>query len=90
MLRANQHVRVKLDIDISYEEASYIKETFIEQYGCRGITLIPQKLMEEINTDLDIAQFESVDQIVSNEIQAIDTEQFDKKLLLDIYSGLHD
>ena len=90
LLQSKMYLRVTLDIDISYEEASYIKETFIEQYGCREITLIPQKLMEEINTDLDIAQFESVDQIVSNEIQAIDTEQFDKKLLLDIYSGLHD
>ena len=38
--------------------------------------------------NLDIEQFESVDQIVSNEIQAIDSEQFNKKLLLDIYNEL--
>ena len=90
ILKSKMYLRVTLDIDISYEEASYVKETFIDHYGCREITLIPQKQMEEINTDLDIAQFESVDQIVSKEIQAIDTEQFNKKLLLDIYSGLHD
>jgi hypothetical protein len=82
------YLRVTLDIDISYEEASYIKETFMEQFECREITLIPQKHIEEINTDLDIEQFESVDQIVSNEIQAIDSEQFNKKLLLDIYNEL--
>ena len=87
-IKSKMYLRVTLDIDISFEEANFIKETFMEQYGCREITLIPQKHLEEITTDLDIEQFESVDQIVSNEILAIDSEQFDKKLLLDIYSGL--
>jgi DNA repair exonuclease SbcCD nuclease subunit len=88
LIKSKMYLRVNLDIDVSYEEATYVKETFIEQYGCREITLIPQKQLEEINTNLDIAQFESVDQIVSNEIQAIDTDSFDKKLLLDIYNEL--
>lgn len=88
LIKPNMYLRVTLDIDVSYEEATYVKETFIEQYGCREITLIPQKHIEEINTDLDIEQFESVDQIVSNEISAIDTESFNKKLLLDIYNEL--
>jgi len=88
LIKPSMYLRVTLDIDISYEEATYIKETFIEQYKCREITLIPQKHIEEINTDLDIEQFESIDQIVSNEIQAIDSEQFNKKLLLDIYNEL--
>ena len=88
LIKPNMYMRVTLDIDISYEEASFIKETFMEQYECREITLIPQKHLEEMNSDLDIAQFESVDQIVSKEIQAIDTETFDKKLLLDIYNEL--
>ena len=60
----------------------------MNEYKCREITLIPQKSIEEITTDLDIEQFESVDQIVSNEILAIDSENFDKALLLDIYNGL--
>ena len=88
LIKPSMYLRVTLDIDISFEEATYIKETFIETYNCREITLIPQKHIEEINTDLDIEQFESVDQIVSNEIQAIDSEQFNKKLLLDIYNEL--
>ena len=88
LIKPSMYLRVTLDIDISFEEATYIKETFIETYNCREITLIPQKHIEEINTNLDIEQFESVDQIVSNEIQAIDSEQFNKKLLLDIYNEL--
>ena len=52
------------------------------------ITLIPQKQIEEISTELDISTFESVDQIVSKEIEAIESEQFNKKMLLDIYNEL--
>ena len=87
-IKSKMYLRVNLDIDISYEEASFIKETFMDQYNCREITLIPQKHLEEITTDLDIEQFESVDQIVSNEILAIDSDNFNKSLLLDIYNGL--
>ena len=82
------YLRVTLDLPISYEEATFVKETFIEEYKCREITLIPQKNLEDISSDLDIEQFESVDQIVTKEIQAIDSEQFDKKLLLAIYNEL--
>jgi hypothetical protein len=88
MLKSKMYLRVTLDLPVSYEEASFIKETFIRDYDCREITLIPQKQLEEINTELDIAQFESVDQIVSNEIMAIDSDNFDKALLLNIYNGL--
>jgi hypothetical protein len=82
------HLRVTLDIPISFEEAGFLKETYIKQYNCREITLISQRQTEEINTDLDISQFASVDQIVSNEISQLDTENYSKKTLLDIYNGL--
>ena len=88
LIKPNMYLRVNLDLPISYEEASFIKETFINQYGCREISLIPQKQLEEINTELDIQQFESVDQIVAGEIAAIDSDNFDKKMLLDIYNEL--
>jgi DNA repair exonuclease SbcCD nuclease subunit len=89
ILKAGMHVRVNLDIDISYEEANFIKETFIGQYKLREITLIPQK-----NTDIEQYEiqgnvaFESVDQIVTNQLTAIASEHYDNKLLLDIYRNL--
>jgi DNA repair exonuclease SbcCD nuclease subunit len=89
VLKAGMHVRVNLDIDISYEEANFIKETFIGQYNLREITLIPQK-----NTDIEQYEiqgnvaFESVDQIVTNQLTAIASEHYDNKLLLDIYRNL--
>lgn len=88
IIKPKMYLRVTLDLPISYEEASFIKETFITSHGCREITLIPQKQVEEISTELDITQFESVDQIVSKEIAAIDSDNFNKQLLLEIYNEL--
>jgi DNA repair exonuclease SbcCD nuclease subunit len=87
-IKSKMYLRVTLDLPISYEEATFIKETFIREYGVRELTLIPQKQIEEISTNLDIGQFESVDQIVSNEIAELDTNNYDKAMLLQIYNGL--
>ena len=89
LLADNMHVRVQLDIDISYEEATFIKETFLKQYNIREMSLIPIK-NQEVGQDLspgDI-KFESVDQIVLNQIQNLDTQHYDTKLLMEIYTSL--
>ena len=89
MLAANMHVRVELDIDISYEEANFIKETFIKDYNLREMALIPVK---STAVDLDLApgeiKFESVDQIVTDQLTNIESEFYDPKLLLKIYQNL--
>lgn len=89
MLQPNMHVRVNLDIDISYEEATFIKETFIDTYKLREITLIPAKTTElteyEIQGNID---FKSVDQIVFSQLGSISSEQFDPTLLLELYKNL--
>ena len=82
------YLRVGIDIDISFEEASFIKETFMAQANIRELTLIPEKKEVEINTSLDVQQFESVDQIVSNQIASIQSETYDPKVLLAIYNNL--
>lgn len=88
VIKDKMYLRVTLDLPISFEEASFIKETFINEYNCREITLVPQKNIDEINTDVDIEKFESVDEIVSNEILAIDSESYNKNTLLEIYRDL--
>lgn len=88
LLLSKMHLRVGLDIDISYEEASFIKEKFIADYDIRELTLIPEKKEVEINTTIDIQTFESVDQIVSNQLVNIESETYDNKVLLSIYNSL--
>jgi len=90
LLNRGMHVRVNLDVDISYEEATFIKETFVNTYNLREITLIPQKTVsEDINYDITgNIMFESVDTIVTNQLTNIQSEQYNKNLLLDIYRNL--
>ena len=89
MLQPNMHVRVNLDIDISYEEATFIKETFINTYNLREITLIPAKVTELTEYEIQgNIEFESVDQIVYSQLYTIDSKQYNPNLLLDIYRNL--
>ena len=87
-LNDRTYARVKLDISISYEEANFIKETMLSQYGARELSLIPHKQELDLSgTPID-STFESVDQIVINQIESIDTAHYDRKLLMEIYAGL--
>jgi DNA repair exonuclease SbcCD nuclease subunit len=89
ILVPNMHVRVELDIDISYEEASAVKDTFVKNHGLREMSLIPIK---NNSVDADMApgdiKFESVDQIVTDQLTNIESDFFDPKLLLKIYQNL--
>jgi DNA repair exonuclease SbcCD nuclease subunit len=88
LLLPDSHVRVHLDIDISYEEANFIRETLIPEHKLREMSLIPMKVEhveEEGKGDL---KFESVDQIVIDQINSIESNTFDKKILLEIYNNL--
>ncbi len=89
LLLKDSHVRVHLDIDISYEEANFIRETLIPKHTLREMALIPMKL-DQVSTDLAAGElkFESVDQIIIDQISAIESEFYDKKVLLDIYRNL--
>jgi len=81
--------RITIDVDISYEEATYIKEQWAETYNMRELSLVPGKKEEHATewTGGEI-QFESVDAIVLNQIQAIDSEVIDRQILVQIYQGL--
>lgn len=88
LLTDNTYARVEIDIDISYEEANFIKETFMSQYNLRELSLTQGKQNEVLDSVGIDVNFESVDQIVSKQISSIDSEFYDNKLLLDIYNNL--
>lgn len=88
LLKPRMHCRVTIDLPISFEEANFIRETFMPQYDLRELQLIPEKVeVESTAVPIDV-NFESVDTIVMNQINAIDSESYDKSLLLDIYKDL--
>lgn len=82
------YMRVTLDKDVSYEEANFVKETFHAKYGCRELGLVEDKSQV---TNLDASaeiKFESVDQIVTEQLLRIQSDAYDPALLLDIYRNL--
>jgi hypothetical protein len=89
LLSSNMYVRVELDINISYEEANFIKDTFIKEHNLREMSLVSMR-----NTDLSAPDatgeitFESVDQIVTSQITGINSDFYDTNLLLKIYQNL--
>lgn len=84
----NSYLRVTIDIPISYEESNFIKETFIQQYQPREIALLVQNQEREFTTTPTDIKFESVDQIVFNKLTTLDSDFYDKKILMDIYGAL--
>ena len=89
LLLPRTHVRINIDIDISYEEASFIKETLIPQYKLREMTLIPTKgdSVADDSAQADL-KFESVDKIIVEGITNIESDFYDTKLLLEIYQNI--
>lgn len=91
ILSNKTHCRITLDVGITYEEANFIKETFADQYNLREITLLPSKKEEHAqdwNAGAEI-EIENVDQIVLNQLNAIDSTTIRNDLLISIYNGLH-
>lgn len=89
IMKTKMYLKVNLDIDISFEEANYIKELYTKEYDIREISLIQDKISLDSTTDDNPDQkFESVDQIVTEQLLNIDSDQFDKKSLLEIYNNL--
>jgi len=89
LLLSNMYCRVEIDVDISYEEATFIKEQFIPQYNLRELSLIQRTDIEEHSQTFDgEVNFESVDSIVTSHLTQLETAQFDRQLMLDIYRNL--
>ena len=87
-LLIDSHIRVNLDIEISYEEANFLRETWIPEYRLREMVLVPMKIEGSDQQNMEGVKFESVDQIIIDQINSIESKTFDKKLLLEIYNNL--
>lgn len=90
LLREKLVARCTLDIDISYEEAQVIKDTFVQDYGLRKIELIHQPrdhADQEFEGDV---VFQSVDQIVIDGLMSIQSTALKPSTLVQIYKSLPD
>lgn len=89
LLKKDMNVRINLDIDINYEESAYIRQTLVEKYLLREVTVIPMKTdIEQDSTDYSDLKFESVDSIIISQIEQLQQGSYDPQLLLQIYKSL--
>jgi DNA repair exonuclease SbcCD nuclease subunit len=87
-LEPETNVRVKIDIDVTYEEANFIKENFQNTYNLREISLLPHKEVEDELEFQGEIKFQSVDEIVLDQLTNIESDTFDNSVLIEIYNRL--
>lgn len=87
-LDSNTYLKVNIDIEITFEEASIIKDTFQEKFNPREISLVSkQDESEDQNFDGNV-EFLSIDQIILDGLKSVESNTIDHKLLIEIYNSL--
>lgn len=82
------YARVEIDLSLSFDELTYIKEIIDETYKLRDLTIIP-KQEEEYKMDFGgELNFESVDSVVLSHIKSIESQNINNGLLAQIYRAL--
>lgn len=86
-LTPKMHIQVTVDTEITYEEAAYLKETFMEQYDIREFKLMQSGSNAEAE-DVAVTNIQSVDQIVIEQLNAVESKTLDTNKLIEIYTHL--
>lgn len=87
-LKPKTYMQVTLDIDITYEEAIFLRETFLTQYNVREFKIIRNQ-QEELTTTYTASNgLKTVDQIVIEELTNIESNTMDSNKLIEIYNRL--
>lgn len=87
-LKPKTYLQVVLDIDITYEEAVFLRETFLSQYQVREFKLVrnqESELKKDYDGDITV---KTVDQIVIEQLNNIDSDTFNTAKLIEIYNSL--
>jgi hypothetical protein len=87
-LRDKMTARVAIDIDISYEEAQFVKEQFAKDFGLRKIELGHQIKQEALNEFSEDVVFQSVEQIVVEGLMSVQSIGLVPERLVEMYKAL--
>jgi hypothetical protein len=87
ILKPKQYLKVSVDVDLSYEESTLIKEEFCQNYNLRELILLSDKKSDAIEVSENLVMA-SVDQTITHQIINFESEKYDNNLLLNIYNGL--
>lgn len=93
-IHENARVKCVVDIEISYEESSHLKQKFQEDYNLREFVMEESPELVELltgtktNVDASDLGIASVDDLVVQMLHDIESERIDNTMLVDIYKGL--
>ena len=59
-----------------------------DRYKLRELQLIPEQIDKAHQPLVQVQKFDSVDQIVLKQLEGVDSETYDKKILMAIYNNL--
>ena len=82
------YARIAVDLDISYEEANFLKELFERELDAREVNLQVAKADAQGAIPEDGINFESVDTIVISHLQSIESNTIDRQQLIQIYQSI--
>ena len=94
-LLPNSHVKCTIDVIITFEESTELRASIVEKYGLREFILEESPeitaALSETTTEVDweILKLKSVNELVVDMLNDIDTDHVRSDLLVEIYQGLH-
>lgn len=93
-LPTNARIKCVIDVPISYEESTFLRQKFIDDFDLREFSMEESQDLSDAlkGTDIDIdsddIQLDSVDDLVIQMINSIDTPHIDNTMLAQIYQQL--
>lgn len=88
ILTPKLYIKCEQDMDMSFEEATALKESLCLEYGVREFKLYEKRHGIDVDESMDITQFKTIDEIFLNEIDNIDSNTMKKSKLIEIYNRL--
>lgn len=89
VIKDRASLKCVVDVELAYEEASFIKETFMAHFGLRDLILVPKTQDDDQANDVALEnEFQSIDQIVLEGLKAVESSSVDPNLLMEIYRNL--
>jgi len=91
-LDVKARVKCVIDMPLEYEESTALKQKFQTEAGLREFTLEESKISDseisDIQTDVNVDDLGSTDDLVIKMLSDIENEQIDSELLISIYKEL--
>lgn len=88
LLRPKLTARISLDLDITYEEAQAIKDTFLVSHDVRKIELVHPTKQDTEQEYQEGVIFQSVDQMIEEGLLSVQSSGLQNELLVSIYRNL--